>query len=155
MRSAKQKKAVVLADLLGGLRGVAGAFERMEIAEEEIKRAGKPEPPGIFSALCPSSVLEGFDQQLYRLHARELIQRARRGEDRMPATDAELLACMSRTSLDAPLNREGMAVYTYLYDKLFPERGIKDQPAGVACTSRREAHRDAQAAEPKEIESKP
>lgn len=122
---AAQKRNIVLANLLRGSESAVGyAFDCMEVAEEEIRRAGTV-PRNAFAACCPTPILRGLGLDLYRAHAKEIIQRVKNRRDLAPATDAELCAVMSRTSLDAPLNRKGAAVYTFLFNKLFPEHGIK------------------------------
>jgi hypothetical protein len=108
-------------------RVVSETFDRMEVAEEEIasaKRRYKRIAHRInraFKILWPTPGLRMFSTELYRAHARELIERVARNEDTRPGTKAEVLAMMSRTSLDAPLNNLGMAMTMRLFRDLYPQ----------------------------------
>lgn len=93
------------------------AFARIDVAEEEIKRAGGA--PGtrlwrMFKHLMPGR-LASFGLELYRGHARELLSRAKNGEDLRPGTDAECCVLFHDASLLAPLS----ASYTSAYEDAF------------------------------------
>jgi len=112
-----------LEDLIGGItNSIGGIFACMEVGEEEIQKARLTKAQGsrAFRALCPSDALRGKSLDLYRLHAREIIERIKTSEKLEPATDAELLAIFSDTSLVAPMNRTGQACFEHLFYKLFP-----------------------------------
>jgi hypothetical protein len=103
-------------DLLSGPVGsvVRGAFERMGVAEEELDRARLSHRSDLFLALCPEQEsMSGAAMWVYRAHARELCERARRGEDLRPATLAEIALGMMRASLKSPLDSMGQAVYEH------------------------------------------
>ena len=100
--------SALLADLLPG--PVVGVFVRMDVAEEEISRAGNPEALP-FLALCPPPEFQGLALWLYRAHARELCERARDGSRLRAATYAEITIGMHRTTLVAPPAQEFGAAY--------------------------------------------
>lgn len=114
---------------------VGGLFGAMEIAEEEIKAAQLTRVQGstAFLALCPSPALRGKDLSLYRAHAREILQRIKSGADLRPATDAELLAVFSDTSLIAPFGRNAAAAFEALFARVMPEAKIDGEalPGGA------------------------
>jgi len=97
-----------LEDLLPG--PVIGAFARMDVAEEEISRAGNPAALS-FLALCPPPEFQGLALWLYRAHARELCERARDGSRLKWATYAEITIGMHRATLVAPPTQEFGAAY--------------------------------------------
>lgn len=105
---------------------MAGAFQQMRIAEEEIASAKKLSPPrageihDAFILLCPSPILEDFGEDLYRIHAREILERIIRGEDPEWATDAEVMAALYQTSMKAPLNQNAVALYFRLFTRWWP-----------------------------------
>lgn len=83
-----------LARLLGTIpEELGGAFERMGMAEDEIRRMSKRHPAHrdvlfhSFSLLRPSEVGEGiYTQFVYLSHLRELLERIVSGADTRPAT---------------------------------------------------------------------
>ena len=103
---------------------VAFTFDCVGIAEEELKAAKLPKDQDsrVFRAGCPSPPLCDKGIGLYRAHIRELIERAREGADLRPATDAELLAVVSETSLIAPLSAGAVATAAYLFERVFPDQ---------------------------------
>ena len=116
-------QTMTLDGLINNLTGtISGVFACMEVAEEEIQKArlSKAQSSRAFRALCPGDALRGKSLEIYRLHAREIIERIRASEKLEPATDAELLAIFSDTSLVAPMNRTGQACFEHLFYKLFP-----------------------------------
>ncbi len=107
-------------------RRVARAFDLMRVAEEEIAAAKLACPRkrktlhGLFKAMYPGELLR-YPERLYRSHCRELIRRAKRGEDLRPGTDAELLVMFCETSLRAPLSSEFTHAYETVFRRVFPE----------------------------------
>lgn len=100
------------------------AFEAMRIAEEELDRvfASRAEQPdGIFTALVLPDVMRHMTPEVYRAHARELVARARDGEDLALATRAEVLAGLYEASTVAPLNAQANAVYVRLFAAVLPD----------------------------------
>ena len=73
---------------------IANAFEHMRIAEEEIKSAKQRYPQKAqelhdsFRLLCPPASFTKYAPDLYRAHAKELLQRIARGSDIALATRA-------------------------------------------------------------------
>lgn len=116
-----------------GLPGEVGRmFEAMEIAEVEIARGGltKVEGSRVFGVACPNPPIRGKSLELYRAHVKELIARVKVGADLRPATDAELLAVFSDTSLIAPMGQNGAAAFEALWARVFPKAKIEGQSAG-------------------------
>lgn len=102
-----------LFDIAGLPRTVSNVFNRMEIAEEELARAGVD----CFWELCST---DGFDIAavwLYRAHARELCERARDSLSLVPATYAEMCLALRDTSLKAPLNEQGRTAYQRAFSR--------------------------------------
>lgn len=102
-------------------------FVCMELAEKEIKKAKLTKAQGskAFKALCPSGPLRGKTLELYRMHAREICQRIKRNQKLEPATDAELLAVFSDTSLIAPFHNTASAAMEILFQSCFPAGSIQ------------------------------
>lgn len=111
--------------LMGSRMGFV--FKCMEIGEEEIKRAKltKAQGSAAFKALCPSSPLRGKSLELYRAHAREICARIKKGSKLEPATNAELLAVFSDTSLVAPFHNTAHAAMEILFQSCFPTGSIQ------------------------------
>ncbi len=116
----------------GGVGNVIGrAFALMEIAEEELARAFPArvgEPIGIFRLLVSIGEMRNLGDDVYRAHARELIDRARGGtplKDLLPLTKAEMLVGLYLASLAAPPNAVGFGLYVQLFGALFPEKAAK------------------------------
>lgn len=102
-------------------------FEAMEeIAEDEIERGKLRHPDaeeeihGAFKIILPSSVLMDKPlEPLYRLHAREIVERVAAGENPALGTDAEVLAALSVASLAAPLTGPAVALYMRLFRDVY------------------------------------
>jgi hypothetical protein len=131
-----------VAELLGPLYSeLMGAFERMEIAEDEIeqalKRHNKPLPLrdsdgrvvnvdemgpiwDSFWRLKPTHERMEYEP-VYRQHCAELLDRVADGLDTRAATGAELVSAISEASLLAPLTSSGAGLYLRLMAKYFPE----------------------------------
>jgi hypothetical protein len=106
---------------------VTTIFRLMGIAEEEIARAKDEQPlmatqiDMTFCLLCPRmQIFGGRAPDLYRSHARELIQRAIDGEDTTLGTVAEVLCVLSETSLNAPLTRSAGVLMERLIEEVLP-----------------------------------
>lgn len=110
-------------------RTVARTFEAMGVAEEEIVRARAPRDT--FKLLVPPDGMLGFAPEVYRAHARELCERAARGEDLRPATDTEVMVALSVLSLEAPLVGTAAALYERLFRAILPRqaRRLPGEPA--------------------------
>jgi len=92
---------------------IAGAFERMEIAEEEMERAGISRTPrDCFRHLCPPEAMQGMADWMYRAHARELCQRAAKNGDLRPGTLAEVVCALHHVSLKSPLKHDAGGLQT-------------------------------------------
>jgi hypothetical protein len=114
--SALLKMAETLGSLAEGMNpirySVRRTFECMDVAEQEIARAlrlrsnasatRRARIQRAFLALLPPEQLTSKGDEVYRQHARELLQRAADGKDLRPGTDAEVLTCMLDCSLQAP-----------------------------------------------------
>lgn len=105
-------------DILGG--PIAGIFDRMKIAEEEIAKRDEPRAHLAFAVLAPTEVLTNKAPDVYRAHAAELIDRVVKSEDTRPATKAEALCAMMATATAAPLNQNGGALTEWLFSKVLP-----------------------------------
>lgn len=119
-----------------GLSASARALERVIIAEEEIAAAktliDAPTEElhkrqeflvhASFQLLCPPPILREHVSDVYRVHARELIERARTGENTRYATKAEVFCGLLAASLKAPLRSNGQALAEQLFVELFPEK---------------------------------
>ena len=121
-----------IADLFPGGAGrvIADTFRRMEIAEEEISAARESHPDAstrleaAFGALVPTEPLSGLSDELYRHHARELLERAAAGVDLRPATAAEMLGALSRGSLTQPPGQTMKLLYFELFSEVFPGKAV-------------------------------
>lgn len=106
---------------------IQSTFALMEIAEEEIDLAMReayskgeverlPLIFAMFSVLTPPPGMSELGDFVYRAHARELLQRVVRAAElrvsllRIP-TYAEAVSWLTTASFEAPLSREGAAVY--------------------------------------------
>jgi hypothetical protein len=105
-------------ELLGGNLGsmLAGIFERMDWAEDEIKKAQRRHPKQAdrifhsFKLLCSSHELMGTEF-VYRAHCRELLNRVAAGQDTRPGTAAEVAIACCESSQVAPLTDTGAGLY--------------------------------------------
>jgi hypothetical protein len=111
------------------------ALKALQIAEYEItdakNRYGAEHRAKIwrsFKTLQPRSQALSSREKLYRVHCREMIDRHVKGEDLRPGTKAEALTALVECSLMAPLNEAGFALYTKLFQELFPDDAEKLTP---------------------------
>lgn len=105
-------------------------FEMMEIAEELISTYKKQYPDkkekihNAFTYMRPSKYLQNVPAKVYRIHAREILDRIVEGKDLKPGSDAELLTAFSEISLKIPMHAEPATAYIRLAKKHFP--GVVD-----------------------------
>jgi len=105
---------------------ISRTFDFMKIAEEEIAKAEKRVRDkatracihDVFGHAEPGQLLR-YSDALYRAHVRELIERAKTGDDMSPATKAECVAALSEGSLLAPLDAQHSALYEDLFYEIF------------------------------------
>ncbi len=122
-------------------RRIGRAFDLMRVAEEEIAAAKLSAPRkrktlhALFKAMYPGELL-AYPDAVYRSHCRELIGRAKRGEDLAPGTDAEVLVMMSKASLAAPLASEFAHAMSTVFRRVFPD-APEDLAAGAEAWSGR------------------
>lgn len=98
---------------------IGSVLNLMGVAEREIEGAMRRHPKHAdalwhcFSLIQPTGEGEGVGvhEQLYRSHARELLERVAAGKDLRPATSAEVLAAMKEVTLRTPMNNAGMGLY--------------------------------------------
>ena len=112
-------------------RTVEHVFAAMDVAEQEIE-AAKGRYPRLadrinqsFRYLSPTAVLEKTSLDVYRHHAREILERVAGGQKLAPGTDAELLAAMSGISQAAPPSRELTLLYMKLFRELYPDQAAE------------------------------
>lgn len=121
-----------LAELLGPLGStVLVAFQLMEVAEAIIAEEQEGKPGEVreridraFGIAVPTDPIRGREV-LYREHVRELCGRLERGEDTRPATDAEILGFLAESSLRVQLNWVPGALYSRLFERLFPGKAAE------------------------------
>lgn len=107
---------------------IVSAFEHMRIAEEEIKSAKQRYPQkaqelhASFRLLCPPESFTKYPPDLYRAHAKELLQRIARSKDITLATRAELCIVLSEASLLAPLENDYACLYSQSFRVIFPRK---------------------------------
>jgi hypothetical protein len=119
----------VTAEILGERMGrtISMLFASMEVAEEEIVRAQSLQPEksdalyNSFRFLSLSDALQSAPEELYRIHAREMLERVANDVPLEPGTDAELLAVIKELTLRAPPSREVVLLYMDLFAKRFPD----------------------------------
>jgi hypothetical protein len=109
---------------------IARTFDLMEVAEKVIaaeKAARKPRlrkrVDSAFKLLVPGLLLE-FGDDLYRFHCREIIRRVVAGADTRPGTKAEVLANLSRATLESRLQHDAELLALTLADEVFPGRNL-------------------------------
>lgn len=132
-------------------------FEYWGIAEEVINKYKRKYPEKIhrlnnmFNLLCPSGSPSEVTETLYRLHCQELIERVINGipsrkEDRQAATDAEVMACLMKTSFKVPLNSDAVLLYAELFKKHFGDvpavEGMEDDFFATHSPSHKDATKD-------------
>lgn len=109
------------ADLLDKLlgKGVSNVFSRafglMDLTETVLEERGMSKAMrnerSLFIRMAPTPVFNDVDSEpLMRMHFEELCDRFESGESFVPGTVAEVIAGLHGASLQAPLNREAMAV---------------------------------------------
>lgn len=107
-------------------RTVRVTFDRVEIAEEEIRTAKRQFPAraseihGAFAILCPTEPLRDLSEDVFRFHCRELLERVAKGQDVRPGTTAEVLGLLAEVSLSAPPSRTALLLYQELFARLYP-----------------------------------
>jgi len=106
---------------------ISSAFDHMRIAEEEIAAAKSRYPKkaaelhASFRLLCPGESFAKYAPQIYRAHAKELLQRIARGKDLALSTRAELCIVLSEASLLAPLENDYACLYSQSFRVVFPK----------------------------------
>ncbi|MFD5610469.1 hypothetical protein [Kitasatospora sp. NPDC127060] len=105
-------------------RTVDDTADAWELVEAEIaaarKRHGETERGpiwGAFLLLQHTPPLEKVPR-LYRAHVREVLDRVATGQDTRPATDAELLAALSASSVQVPLSPSAACLVARLLARL-------------------------------------
>lgn len=126
-----------LDDLLPHGDVITGAFRRMGIAEEEIRSAYPQggEPRELFLACCPSALIHGLTDEVFRAHAREQVARSRSRSPRYEeATKAEVLAGLLQAATVAPLRTPGMVLADQLFTEVmgwrFPDAPTREEWPG-------------------------
>ncbi|WP_243795068.1 hypothetical protein [Saccharopolyspora gloriosae] len=117
-----------IAAVLGQLeRDVAGLFEIMDWAEEEIAAARRRHAVDAdtlwhsFTLLVPRHELMSTEF-VYRSHAVELLERVAAGEDTRPATAAEVCCVLAASSEVASLTSVAAGLYCRMWQRAFPEQ---------------------------------
>ena len=126
------------------------ALDLMGVAEQEIARAERGKRGATkatihdsFRLLAPG-VLLNLTEDVYRHHCREIIGRVIRGEDARPATKAEVMAHISRASLEAPPRHEYASLMLFLVNEILPK---SNQPVEGHFAAVRQEERDELLAE--------
>jgi hypothetical protein len=120
--------------------GLAGIFERMDIAEEEITLAQKRHPDASdrlyhsFTLLIPTHERMEYEP-VYRAHCRELLDRVAAGGDTRIGTAAEMCCTLYDVSLIAPLRSSAAG----LYFRAWQSAGLPDFPELVSASENHEA----------------
>jgi len=118
-----------MAAAVPGFRVVLKTFDVMEIAEEELARAGiNRTGRDCFLALRAPESFHGLADWLYRAHARELCERARDGYDLRPGTVSEVIAGLHAASLIAPLSSDGTGLQFHCFLQVLDMLGM-DRPS--------------------------
>ncbi len=106
----------------GVLAAIAGAFEQMQWAEDEIEQAEERHPAHRdrlyhgFGLLQPNTSLERMKSEMvYRSHCRELIERLIAGTDTRLGTAAEVCCLMQQTSMHGPLTSAAAGLYMRMW----------------------------------------
>lgn len=113
--------------VIPGFSHLGKIFDQMEIAEDEISAAKLRNPnhaDALQSSFMPLRWMldSPVRNEVFRSHARELLQRVVDGAPLAPATKAELMMVLANTSVNAPMNSRGAALYHALFRAVFPER---------------------------------
>ena len=104
-------------------------FDCIGIAEEEITAAMeattdlelKERFNASFKHLLPTEPLSSVSTEVYRSHAREILDRVEKEEDVRPGTNAEVLAVLVEASQRSPLNQTGFLLYCRLFREVMPQ----------------------------------
>lgn len=119
--------ASLVDSVLGG--GLAGIFERMDWAEDEIKKARARHPKHSdrlyhsFLLLTPTHERMATEF-VYRAHCRELIDRVAAGADTRPGTAAEVCCAMLEVTLRTPIRSAAFGLYL----RMWHAAGFPDYP---------------------------
>lgn len=111
------------AELLGPM---AQPFRLLIVCDEVVREEQAPREA--FACSWPTRPVRA-STRLYRCHVREMCRRVAAGEDVDLGTDAEALGTLSALSLQAPLRPHAVALFEYLFAKLFPDDAPRDPPA--------------------------
>jgi hypothetical protein len=126
-----------------GMMGKTGSlmgsvFEHMEIVEQEQTAAMEQYPDqaevifhmfGQFSDMSGVIIENCMDNKMFRHHVAEILQRV--GSKQSPATIrmgtlVEIALGAYFTSLKVPLDNNGMALYEFVWIKIFGEKAFRD-----------------------------
>lgn len=161
MRTPKKTLATLLDETMGD--GVAArisrAFELMEVAEQEIRTivlrlldegadVAARRAWNAFGALYPPPALQGKPEGLYRLHVRDLLERASAGVPLAEGSKAEVLLAISAATLASRLDADVEQLGLALAAEAFPEQ------AGVLLEGSRESYAGARAEVLRELRRK-
>lgn len=108
-------------------RTVRTTFDRVDIAEEEIRAAKRRFPTcaseihAAFALLCPTEPLRDLSEDVFRFHCKEILERVANGHDVRLGTTAELLGLLSNVSQMAPPTRVSVLLYQELFLRLYPD----------------------------------
>jgi hypothetical protein len=100
--------------------GLAGIFEHMDIAEDEIATARRRHPDAgdrlyhSFSLLIATHERMEYEP-VYRSHCRELLDRVAAGEDTRPGTAAEVCCALHDVSLITPMRSSAAGLYARMW----------------------------------------
>jgi hypothetical protein len=109
----------------------AGAFEKMEWADDEIDKArarhGETDRGPLWHSFLTVCQNEPYmaDEIIYRAHAREILERVAAGHDVRPGTDAEMIAALRDSSKTAPLSSSAVCLYFRIAARSFPDLWAK------------------------------
>jgi hypothetical protein len=126
---------------------VSGVFDRMTIAEDEIKKAQARHPEcsdriwGSFKILYASQ-LSQYPDVVYRAHCVELLDRVANDEDTTLGTKAEVMIVCAQASLAHPPSPVAASLYAQLFSEIFPDLAdtIQDMLAPNAWVSLDDIH---------------
>lgn len=118
-------EALGLSDLANAL---AGIFEIMEWAEDEIEKATRRHPRHrdvlwhSFSLIRPRDTDSRLGTEMvYRSHAAELLERVVTGADTRPPTAAEMCVVCLEASKAVPMHGDSAGLYFRVWAKAFPD----------------------------------
>ncbi|MFY1620072.1 hypothetical protein [Micromonospora sp. WMMD736] len=126
-----------MARLLGAVASeLAGIFERIDMAEDEIRSMQQRHPAHrdelyhSFKLLQPRDIGEGmYTEFVYLSHVRELLGRVVSGADLRPATYAEMSVMCAEVSQKVPMHGAGAGLYFRLWAKAFPTHPLTVEQA--------------------------